>query len=151
MYAIVVENEKELLEFAKEKGLKIVRLENKTTENSITPEKINSDSSRVQEFLFSLGIRPHIKGFRYLRYILENDIDSSHGQITKALYPTVAKAFNTTSSRVERAIRHAIETAIDEPEIIEMYEKLFGRFQYNPTNHQFIEGCKIYLQKNNIV
>lgn len=144
MYAIVVNSEEELLEVAKKHGLKVVVLE----EGFEMPKEENVDCScNINEFLLSLGIRPHIKGFRYLKYIFENDLNCDN-DITTVLYPTIAKAFNTTPSRVERAIRHAIETALYSSSMSNLYAQLFGQFGEKPTNHQFLVGCKLYLEKS---
>lgn len=151
MYVIVTENEQELLELIKEKKIKVFHLDDTTIEvtDQSKPKQKNPLYANVSEFLIALGIKPHIKGFQYLEYIFEHDIDFTKG-ITKVLYPKVAKAFNSTSSRVERAIRHAIETAIYDYQICEMYAKLFGNFVDKPTNQQFIVGCKVYLKNNPI-
>lgn len=151
MYVIVTENEQELLDLIKERKIKILQIEDnviKVNANEKQRPK-NSLYSSVSEFLLALGIRPHVKGFRYLEYIFENDIDYLDG-VTKTLYPAVAKEFNSTPSRIERAIRHSIETAIYDAQISEMYAKLFGNFLDKPTNYQFIVGCKVYLKNNPI-
>ena len=67
----------------------------------------------VTEVIHEIGVPAHIKGYQYLReaiILTINDMDIINS-VTKILYPTVAKRFNTTPSRVERAIRHAIEVA----------------------------------------
>jgi len=146
MYIIVTENEKEVLELLKKKNIKVMAIE----ENRLNISEVTNNSYKnISEFLLALGIKPHIKGFKYLEYIFENKLNYSAG-ITKVLYPTVADAFDTTPSRVERAIRHAIETAITNASVCELYTKLFGNFENTPTNHQFIEGCKVYLKNNPI-
>lgn len=151
MYAIVVNDEKELLKFANEKGFKVYKLEDDCAETtSVTAEshEVNNDKVNkvsINEFLLSLGLKPHIKGFKYLKYIFENGL-SCDGGVTKILYPHVASKFNSTPSRVERAIRHAIESALDNYSTTELYIKLFGNFDNKPTNCQFIEGCCLYLE-----
>ena len=105
------------------------------------------DSTRldmiVTDIIHQIGIPAHIKGYHYLReaIILSLNDDEMLESITKLLYPTVAKNFNTTASRVERAIRHAIETAWDRGDI----DVLNGMFGYTisvgkgkPTNSEFI-------------
>lgn len=141
MYAIIVKDEQELRRLAGEKGFKIVHIEDVCRTENIKEQK----SFSVSEFLLTLGIRPHIKGFKYLTYIFEQNINPEYG-ITKHVYPVTAKHFKTTPSRVERSIRHAIETAIY-PENSDIYSRLFGVFDYHPTNAQFISGCKNYLDK----
>ncbi len=105
-------------------------------------DKIDVET-RVTEMIHEIGIPAHIKGYQYLRnaimLVIENlDIINS---ITKKLYPTVAENFNTTSSRVERAIRHAIEVAWDRGDT-EVLNSIFGytiaTSKGKPTNSEFI-------------
>ncbi len=97
----------------------------------------------VTEIIHQIGVPAHIKGYHYLREaiilsIKNNDIVNS---VTKLLYPTVAKSFHTTASRVERAIRHAIEVAWDRGDI-DVLNSYFGYTIQNdrgkPTNSEFI-------------
>ncbi len=97
----------------------------------------------VTEMIHEIGIPAHIKGYQYLRHaimlVIENlDVINS---ITKTLYPTVAEDFHTTSSRVERAIRHAIEVAWDRGDT-EVLNSIFGytiaTSKGKPTNSEFI-------------
>ena len=99
--------------------------------------------TNVTNIIHEVGVPAHIKGYQYLREAImmvigDNDLINS---ITKQLYPSVAKAYNTTSSRVERAIRHAIEVAWDRGDT-DTLNKIFG-FTINngkgkPTNSEFI-------------
>ena len=97
----------------------------------------------VSEIMHELGVPAHIKGYQYLRYaiILSVNTPELMNSVTKILYPTVAKHFNTTSSRVERAIRHAIEVAWDRGDI-DVLSAYFGYTIQNsrgkPTNSEFI-------------
>lgn len=111
--------------------------------------------SNVTNIIHEIGIPAHIKGYQYLRdaillSIKDNDIINS---ITKVLYPTIAKKYQTTSSRVERAIRHAIEVAWNRGNT-ETLNDLFGYTVSNgkgkPTNSEFIAliSDKIRLQYN---
>ena len=93
--------------------------------------------------IHEVGVPAHIKGYQYLResiIIAVNDMDVINA-VTKILYPEVAKRFNTTPSRVERAIRHAIEVAWDRGDL-ETLQKYFGYTVSNtkgkPTNSEFI-------------
>ena len=93
--------------------------------------------------IHDVGVPAHIKGYQYLResiIIAVNDMDVINA-VTKVLYPEVAKRFNTTPSRVERAIRHAIEVAWDRGDL-ETLQKYFGYTVSNakgkPTNSEFI-------------
>ncbi len=98
---------------------------------------------RVTDTIHEIGVPAHIKGYQYLResiIMTVKDMDTINA-ITKVLYPTVAKKFKTTSSRVERAIRHAIEVAWDRGDI-EVLNNFFGYTVSNskgkPTNSEFI-------------
>ena len=107
--------------------------------------------SEITELLHEIGIPAHIKGYMYLRTaILETYLNVDFlGQITKVLYPEVAKRFSTTPSRVERAIRHAIEVAWDRGDL-ETLQKYFGYTVSNakgkPTNSEFIAMIADRLQ-----
>ncbi len=97
----------------------------------------------VTEMIHQLGVPAHIKGYHYLRSAILHCIGDSEMLecVTKLLYPTVAEEFQTTPSRVERAIRHAIEIAWDRGDI-ETLNSYFG-FTVNtgkgkPTNSEFI-------------
>ena len=99
--------------------------------------------SRVTNMLHEIGIPAHIKGYHYLRdaiIMAVNDMDVLNA-ITKILYPTVAKKYQTTSSRVERAIRHAIEVAWSRGKL-DTLDELFGYTvstgKGKPTNSEFI-------------
>ncbi len=98
---------------------------------------------RVTGIIHDIGVPAHIKGYQYLREAIimtVNDMDIINA-ITKVLYPTVAKRYKTTSSRVERAIRHAIEVAWDRGDV-EVLNGFFGYTVSNikgkPTNSEFI-------------
>ena len=97
----------------------------------------------VTDIIHEIGVPAHIKGYQYLREAIcltVNDMDAINA-VTKVLYPAVAKKFNTTPSRVERAIRHAIEVAWDRGDL-ETLQKFFGYTVSNikgkPTNSEFI-------------
>ena len=99
--------------------------------------------SMVTAIIHDVGVPAHIKGYQYLReaiLIAVADMDVINA-VTKVLYPEVAKRFNTTASRVERAIRHAIEVAWDRGDL-ETLQKYFGYTVSNvkgkPTNSEFI-------------
>lgn len=97
----------------------------------------------VTEIIHQVGIPAHIKGYHYLRtaIMLSVNNDEMINSITKLLYPTVAKQYDTTSSRVERAIRHAIEIAWDRGDI-DVITKIFSYTVHmskgKPTNSEFI-------------
>lgn len=99
--------------------------------------------NRVTNMLHEIGIPAHIKGYHYLRdaiMMAVEDMDVLNA-ITKILYPTVAKKYQTTSSRVERAIRHAIEVAWSRGKL-DTLDELFGYTvstgKGKPTNSEFI-------------
>lgn len=97
----------------------------------------------VTEIIHEVGVPAHIKGYQYLREAIimsVNDMDMLNS-ITKILYPTIAKKFDTTSSRVERAIRHAIEVAWSRGKmdtIDEMFGYTISNGKGKPTNSEFI-------------
>ena len=103
----------------------------------------NTLEMRVTEIIHQIGVPAHIKGYHYLRDAILMAIDDEQiiNAVTKRLYPTVAKKHNTTSSRVERAIRHAIEVAWDRGDV-ETLNAYFGYTIQNqrgkPTNSEFI-------------
>ena len=95
------------------------------------------------DMIHEIGVPAHIKGYQYLREAIMMSVEdpSMLSSITKVLYPTIAKKFQTTSSRVERAIRHAIEVAWTRGRM-ETLDALFG-YTVNtgkgkPTNSEFI-------------
>lgn len=99
--------------------------------------------NRVTNLLHEIGISAHIKGYHYLRdsiIMAVQDMDVLNA-ITKVLYPTVAKRYQTTSSRVERAIRHAIEVAWNRGKL-DTLDELFGYTvstgKGKPTNSEFV-------------
>ena len=112
-----------------------------------------SIESMVTGIIHEIGVPAHIKGYQYLReaiIIAVNDMDVINA-ITKVLYPQVAKTFGTTPSRVERAIRHAIEVAWDRGDL-DTLQRFFGYTVSNtkgkPTNSEFIAliADKLQLQ-----
>ena len=105
----------------------------------------------VTSIIHDIGVPAHIKGYQYLResiVIAVEDMDVINA-VTKVLYPEVARRFGTTASRVERAIRHAIEVAWDRGDI-ETLQKYFGYTVSNakgkPTNSEFIAMIADRLQ-----
>ena len=97
----------------------------------------------VSQIMHQIGVPAHIRGYQYLREAIILSVNNSEmiSSVTKILYPTVAKTFKTTPSRVERAIRHAIEVAWDRGDT-EILNKFFGyTVSYGrgkPTNSEFI-------------
>ncbi|MBP3420784.1 MAG: sporulation transcription factor Spo0A [Lachnospiraceae bacterium] len=97
----------------------------------------------VTDMIHELGVPAHIKGYQYLREAIMMSVEDMDmlNSITKVLYPTIAKKFQTTPSRVERAIRHAIEVAWSRGRM-ETLDALFGytinHGKGKPTNSEFI-------------
>ena len=99
--------------------------------------------TQVTKIIHQIGVPAHIKGYQYLRTAIMMTIDDNDiiNSVTKILYPSVAKQYSTTSSRVERAIRHAIEVAWDRGDL-DVLNSYFGYTVQNsrgkPTNSEFI-------------
>lgn len=97
----------------------------------------------ITQVMLALGIPANIKGYQYLREGIRLSMDDMEmvNYITKMLYPSIAKRYNTTSSRVERSIRHAIDVAWNRGSIEHM-DQIFGYPVYfqreKPTNSEFI-------------
>lgn len=126
-----------------------------TYENpATTPDK--SIEEIVTEMIHDMGVPAHIKGYQYLREAIIMSVDDLEmlNSITKILYPEVAKKFQTTPSRVERAIRHAIEVAWGRGKV-DTLEEFFGytvnQGKGKPTNSEFIalitDKIRMNLQK----
>lgn len=111
---------------------------------------------KVTEILHQIGVPAHIKGYHYLRDSIIMSIEHPEiiNAVTKQLYPSVAKKYATTSSRVERAIRHAIEVAWDRGDV-DILNSYFGYTIHisrgKPTNSEFIAmiADKLRLQQKN--
>lgn len=122
--------------------IKYIRNETQT-ENKVRSVTENNLESLVTNMIHEIGIPAHIKGYHYLRDAIIMAIEDMDvlNAITKILYPTVAKRYQTTSSRVERAIRHAIEVAWSRGKL-EILDELFGytinHGKGKPTNSEFI-------------
>ncbi len=121
------------------------KVQNKNKE-VVYNEKINAEVSlevKITEILHEVGVPAHIKGYQYLRTSIIDVVNNIEllGAITKELYPMIAQKYGTTPSRVERAIRHAIEVAWTRGKI-ETINNIFGYTIQNnkgkPTNSEFI-------------
>lgn len=97
----------------------------------------------ISDIMRQIGVPAHIKGYQYLRTAIKLSVNDPQmlGSVTKILYPTVAKMYNTTPSRVERAIRHAIEVAWDRGDV-DVLSSYFGYTiqsqRGKPTNSEFV-------------
>ncbi|MCD7824425.1 MAG: sporulation transcription factor Spo0A [Clostridiaceae bacterium] len=115
---------------------------NTVFENHI-PKFQNTLEAEVTNIIHEIGVPAHIKGYQYLRDAIIMSVNDAEmlGAITKRLYPTIAKNHQTTSSRVERAIRHAIEVAWSRGKM-DTIEELFGYTvssrKGKPTNSEFV-------------
>ena len=114
-----------------------------TEKKEQTQEVIHDLEKDVTDMIHEIGVPAHIKGYQYIREAIMmtvNDINLLN-YITKLLYPTIAKKYKTTSSSVERAIRHAIEVAWNKGQI-DVLEDMFGYTisagKGKPTNSEFI-------------
>lgn len=114
-----------------------------TVEEPSRPMAARDLEQDVTDMIHEIGVPAHIKGYQYLREAIMMSVDDPGmiSSITKILYPTIAKRFQTTPSRVERAIRHAIEVAWSRGRM-ETLDALFG-YTINtgkgkPTNSEFI-------------
>ena len=124
----------------------------------LTPLKIDAFGIelKVTQILHEIGVPAHIKGYHYLRDSIMMSVEKPEiiNAVTKQLYPSVAKKYQTTSSRVERAIRHAIEVAWDRGDV-DVLNSYFGYTIHNdrgkPTNSEFIAmiSDKLRLQIKN--
>ena len=107
------------------------------------PTSVDSDELTVTEILHQIGVPAHIKGYQFLRdaILLTMNEPEYINAVTKRLYPEIAKKNGTTASRVERAIRHAIEVAWDRGDV-DTLNSYFGYTIHNlrgkPTNSEFI-------------
>ena len=120
-----------------------------------TAEKIEEHDLEkdVTDIIHEIGVPAHIKGYQYLREAIMMSVNDTEmlSSITKILYPTIAKKFQTTPSRVERAIRHAIEVVWSRGKM-ETLDAMFGYTINNgkgkPTNSEFVAliADKIRLQ-----
>ncbi len=126
-------------------GERVVEL---VSELPVSHEKVErrragSIDERISNIFISIGIPPHIKGYAYLREGIKMAVNDPHiiNNVTKGLYPVIGERFNTSASKVERAIRHAIEVAWNRGRI-EAVNAIFGARVYigteKPTNSEFI-------------
>lgn len=114
---------------------------------------------RVTDIIRQIGVPAHIKGYHYIRKAIVLAIQNPEiiNSITKVLYPTVANIYNTSASRVERAIRHAIEVAWDRGDV-ETLNNYFGYTVHNergkPTNSEFVamisDRMRLLIKENMI-
>ncbi len=125
-------------------------------ETSVTKRKPITMEEKISEIFISIGIPPHIKGYGYLREGIKMTVERPYiiNSVTKELYPSIAKKYETTASKVERAIRHAIEVAWNRCRI-DAINAIFGARIYlgteKPTNSEFIALVADKLMLENMV
>lgn len=115
----------------------------KAREPQVESSNKNSLKMRVTQVMHEIGVPANLKGHAYLRHAIMLSVEDPHvlDSITKELYPKVAQFFETTPSRVERVLRHAIEVAWDRGDLATL-ERWFGatisQLRGKPTNSEFI-------------
>lgn len=115
----------------------------KVTSDLRDKRKVTSIEEKISNIFITIGIPPHIKGFSYLREGIKLAVEDTLiiNKVTKELYPKIAEKFETTPSKVERAIRHAIEVAWNRGRT-DAISSIFGARVYigseRPTNSEFI-------------
>lgn len=125
-------------------------------ETPVAKRRPLSLEEKISEIFISIGIPPHIKGYGYLREGIKMTIENPYiiNSVTKELYPSISKKFDTTPSKVERAIRHAIEVAWNRGRI-DAINAIFGARIYlgaeKPTNSEFIALVADKLILENLV
>ena len=136
-------NQSNLLEYTES----MLKSRNSKVDKDVSPAQDKDDTpdieAQVTRIIHQIGVPAHIKGYQYLRTAIlltvkDSDIINS---VTKVLYPSVAKKYQTTTSRVERAIRHAIEVAWDRGDVDTLNSYFGYTIQNNrgkPTNSEFI-------------
>lgn len=108
----------------------------------------------ISDFMLELGIPAHLRGYQFLRSALEMCVEDMElvGSVTKLLYPDLAKRYQTTDTKVERAIRNAIEVSWDRGNG-DLFEKLFGYSnspEYTrPTNSEYIAVVADHIRLEN--
>ena len=141
---LLIKRMKELKNFKPGQNQKtFIERETKTPYVEIPTNGENNLEALVTNIIHEVGVPAHIKGYQYLReaiIMVVNDIDVIN-QITKSLYPQIASKFGTTPSRVERAIRHAIEVAWgrgDQKTVENIFGYTISAAKGKPTNSEFI-------------
>ena len=149
MFRLIVTNDEEVVKFARERGAGVFIAEKlpeglELAEGKEKETETEDEVSKVYFLLRELDIRPNIKGYQYLKFVMEQcrkDSGYHAKSITKEIYPDCAQRFATTPSRVERAIRHAIEVAWDRgnPDVLsDFFGYTILGSKGKPTNSEFI-------------
>lgn len=125
-----------------------------TQQNMISRRELEKT---ISDFMLELGIPAHLRGYQFLRSAVEMCVEDMElvGSVTKLLYPDLAKMYQTTDTKIERAIRNAIEVSWDRGNS-DLFEELFGysnSLEYTrPTNSEYIAVVADYIRlKNNLI
>ena len=122
-----------------------------TKSRKLKPESA-SESDGIKDLLLTIGFPQHVYGYEYIMYSMDLILQEPHRlhHITKEIYPDVAKHFKTTPARVERAMRHSIQTAWTYGNM-QMIYRIFGNSirpdKIFPTNTQMLAGLYYYLRE----
>lgn len=139
---VLIDRVKEICELGRKK-VSTIFAKDITMENASGKFKAKMVEEKITNIFITVGIPAHIKGYQFLREAIKLAIENPEviNSITKSLYPAIANRFETSASKVERAIRHAIEVAWNRGKI-ENINSVFGLKVYNsnekPTNGEFI-------------
>lgn len=125
-----------------------------TQQNMISRRELEKT---ISDFMLELGIPAHLRGYQFLRSAVEMCVEDMElvGSVTKLLYPDLAKMYQTTDTKIERAIRNAIEVSWDRGNS-DLFEELFGysnTLEYTrPTNSEYIAVVADYIRlKHNLI
>ncbi|MDQ0430085.1 two-component system response regulator (stage 0 sporulation protein A) [Planomicrobium stackebrandtii] len=139
-------------------AVQINHIMNSRTSMSGQPNKLTTED-RITNMVKDIGIPPHLKGYNYLKeaVLLVLEQPDILNKVTKVLYPGIAAKFDTTSTRVERSIRHAIEQVWNRHETVDHISKIFGysaaHLESKPTNSEFIamvaDSLRLEMRNNN--
>ncbi|AIY05323.1 stage 0 sporulation protein A [Planococcus sp. PAMC 21323] len=133
----------------------VVQINHIMNKQSKMPDEIELKPTRediINKMVKDIGIPPHLKGYSYLKEAVSLVLEQPEylNKVTKELYPGIATKFDTTSSRVERSIRHAIEQAWNRHETVDHISEIFGysvaHLESKPTNSEFIAMVADSLQ-----
>lgn len=123
-------------------------------QNMISPKELEKT---ISDMMLELGIPAHLRGYQFLRSAVFMCVEDMElvGSVTKLLYPDLAKMYQTTDTKIERAIRNAIEVSWDRGNS-DLFEELFGyanTVEYTrPTNSEYIAVVADYIRlKNNLI
>ena len=123
-------------------------------QNVISPKELEKT---ISDLMLELGIPAHLRGYQFLRSAVGMCVEDMElvGSVTKLLYPDLAKMYQTTDTKIERAIRNAIEVSWDRGNS-DLFEELFGytnTLEYTrTTNSEYIDVVADYIRlKNNLI